>query len=356
MITFKNYLALFEDGANVSVPWESTDIPPSKVTTEYILAHCSDWLNDLENGKLLYRGTKSASSPFKLVDTTNSKRSSRDTNNLYQVIMDASENMKDVPSRSNSIISVSNHNTALAYSEMSPTKAYLMLPFNSTKIACFKYTDILNAFFESKKLEFSQLIANDSLTNFFKDVIGTNTLTSKTDVKGLFNKADLAKIVFFWDLYFCNHSGLIFEGLGEDIQGEYESGVLGDKVAFYSRTDYAGFESGGVLGKVFDFMRENNFATASQQMDEFVKLMEAGNNDYFKALASEIAKPEEMGISVQKVGSLTIGKFSECWFSGKCLMVRFDYVFPLIEELENKLGKKFTGFDYMRPYFKFLTK
>lgn len=357
MITFKNYLQLFEDPdlpPNVSIPWEATDLIPSQVNAEFVLKHCSDSLNDLENGKILFRGDGATSSPFKIINTAKSKRSSKDTNNLYQLIMDTSENMKDVPSRSNSIISSSNHSVALAYGKESPMKTYLILPFNGTKIACFKHADIFNALFESEKLAFRELVSHNKLTNFFADVIGEKTLTSKTDVRGLFNNADLAKIVFFWDFwgFSSTRGGLLdFSKLGTAAQQDYKTGDLGESISYISRSNNIGSGDSEFINKVFGFMRENNFASASPRMDEFIKLMKDGSNDYFKALSSEIAKSEQMGITVEPVGSLTVGKRNECWFSGKCLTVRFDYVKALIKELEDKLGKKFTGFDYIRPYF-----
>lgn len=127
MITFKQFVL---ESSNVTKEWESSDI-----SEEDAIA----WLkeNNLDSIKayrFIYRGFSNgrAMGEMRMIDSTNGRRKSRDTDGFYQKMMDASENMKNIPSRSNSFICTNDKITAEAYG-----KCMYVFPKKGTKmVAC----------------------------------------------------------------------------------------------------------------------------------------------------------------------------------------------------------------------------
>ena len=145
MLTFKQFLDKpISEG--IVKPWAAS---PKKVTEaiELMNTHCKNGLKAVINGGLLWRGwgggsgkslggkgvTKKIESDFYLVDTTNSLRTSRDYDNAYMLLMDASKSMKDVPSRSNALICSSSYREADSYAgKYGPS---CIIPFDRAKVA-----------------------------------------------------------------------------------------------------------------------------------------------------------------------------------------------------------------------------
>jgi hypothetical protein len=81
--------------------------------------------------------------PIRVVDSSTGIRTSKDTNNFYQLMMDSSTALKDYPSRSNSLICSTSYNTADNYVRHNG-KTYAVFPFDGTDIVESDQDDFIN--------------------------------------------------------------------------------------------------------------------------------------------------------------------------------------------------------------------
>lgn len=340
MTTFKNFLR--ETGEpkkvlpdNVLTAWSKQEVSPTELTN-LVLEHCSDWINDLKNGKLLYRGTKQDSTIASIIDSSNSSRMSKDSNNLYQLIMDESDSMEDVPSRSNSIIASTYIFIAMMYGNDNKFNTHLIIPYNGTKIAHINYADMFGVSFKSDILLYSETVLSRSLNRYFMKTIGEQDLKKCQGLKEKFNRADFAKKVLFWDMYLNSSHGIDLTGMSEEIQSQYRT----ERLTYERGIFNAEYEPEGIK-QILEYIRKNDYpVTSSAVMRKFVQVLKNGS-DHFKAIASELATKDKMGITVEPIGSLSTRTNNECWFSGKCLSVRIDHVNDLIRSLENVTNQDF---------------
>lgn len=110
-------------------------------------------LRAIKNGTVLYRGMgeQRLRHPVSII-SVKSQRVSRDTNNIYQLMMDASPALSEFPSRSKSLICSTRIIGGAVYGD-----PYVILPFDDTDIAVssesdFPVTDIDNYGFDLYEL------------------------------------------------------------------------------------------------------------------------------------------------------------------------------------------------------------
>lgn len=127
MITFKQYLT--DDVVN---KWDKKRVAQNKAM-QMIDEHCKvGFATAMKTGGFLYRGDKNMSQSFSLIDTTNAVRTSRDSNNLYQLMMDTSPHLKEFPSRTSSLICSASADTAKRYGG---GEFNIIIPFDGVDIA-----------------------------------------------------------------------------------------------------------------------------------------------------------------------------------------------------------------------------
>lgn len=136
MISFKQFVSENLPN-NVAKSWEE-----SNISEEDAIAWIKE--NNLESIKMhrfIYRGFGGgkAIGEMKLIDSSGGKRSSRDTDGFYQVMMDTSEAMKNVPSRSNSFICSNDKITAETYG-----RVMYVFPKKGTKMVACDETDFID--------------------------------------------------------------------------------------------------------------------------------------------------------------------------------------------------------------------
>lgn len=340
MITFKNFL--HETGNpqkvlpdNVLTAWSKQEVSSTDLS-KLVLEHCTDWINDLKNGKLLYRGTKGDNSIASIIDSTDSKRMSKDSNNLYQLIMDESDSLKGVPSRSNSIIASTYIGVAMMYGGDNKFNTKLIIPYNGTEVAHIKYADMFGVSFESDILLYKEGVLSRSLNRYFMKTIGEQDLKKCQGLKEKFNKADFARKILFWDMYLNSCHGIDLSGMSEEIQSQYRT----ERITYERGVFNAEYEPES-LKQILEYIQKHDYPiTSSAVMKKFVQVLKS-SSDHFKAISSELATKDKMGIIVEPIGSLSTGTNNECWFRGKCLSVRIDYVNDLIRDLQKVTRQDF---------------
>ena len=160
MISFKQFL-----NEGVVYKWTIKKLGPVKkdipALYDLITKNTPQFPKMLSNGGILVRGWqhggREEDDTF-IIDTSTSHRTSRDTNNFYQVCMDYSPALKGYPSRTNSLICGTHPAAALQHGEMS-----VIIPFGKTPIAAFDSEDM---FFHTIMGESFEQISN-FIGNFY---------------------------------------------------------------------------------------------------------------------------------------------------------------------------------------------
>lgn len=153
MITFKEFLteaAKKKDKLplNIVSKWDKEDLSVEKMI-EMVNANCRESLRAIQQPSgLLFRGFNTAPGPKGkpvFLDSTSAFRTSRDSNNIYQLLMDRSPEMKgkEIPSRSKSFICITDRANAGIHG--GDEGVYVMLPYNGTTVAYTASDDIFNS-------------------------------------------------------------------------------------------------------------------------------------------------------------------------------------------------------------------
>lgn len=139
MQTFKQYLdEAKKPPKNAIKPWK-TDEQTVKKAIALLNSRFRTGLKAIEAGGLLFRGDDRMSGDFVIVDPSTGLRTSRDSNNGYQVLMNATPAMRGYPSRMRSLIGTSNALTAYGYSG----NVYVIVPVDGAKIVVSDAEDFL---------------------------------------------------------------------------------------------------------------------------------------------------------------------------------------------------------------------
>lgn len=153
MITFKEFLteaAKKKDRLPVNVvsKWGKEDLSIEKMI-EMVNANCRESLRAIQQPSgLLFRGFGTLPGPKGkpvFLDSSSAFRTSRDSNNIYQLLMDRSPEMqqKGIPSRSKSFICITDRANAGIHG--GDNGVYVMLPYNGTTVAYTASDDIFNS-------------------------------------------------------------------------------------------------------------------------------------------------------------------------------------------------------------------
>ena len=277
MISFKDFLS--EDKV---VAWKVKELSLKKIIN-MLNAECSDGLKAIHNGSILYRGFskgRKEASGFQFIDTTKAERTSRDTNNLYQLMMDNSEALKGYPKRKNSLICATRLDTADGYGHLR-----IIIPFNGTKVAALdSYSDIFNIHLKSP---------------IYKK--GVRDLCN--DVEGVLS-----------DMYFPDDDR--YDNIGK----------INNFLAKKSITDV-----------IDEFVHSADSGANRALIEKTLKA--APKNERFTALSTLVMTPESIGVQLYTYGDvLPVQKKVgvEAWFSGKALSMDLDIFCDILVKLEKE--------------------
>lgn len=121
------------------VKWDSRSVKVDEAI-DLLNRHCKMGLKAISSGGLLYRGFKHGTKINSMViNPSTGERTSKDTNNLYQLMMDNSKALKDYPKRGKSLICSSSLLEAESYGS-----AMVIVPFDGTMVACGGEDDFIS--------------------------------------------------------------------------------------------------------------------------------------------------------------------------------------------------------------------
>lgn len=253
MISFKEFLVEKKVRS-----WDINIIDVKKAIS-LLNANCREGLQAISTGGLLYRGFKHKSAVM-TIDTSLGARTSRDTNNIYQVMMEVSGALRDYPKRSQSLICSTDSQEASTYGAV-----MVIIPFDGTELVVSNHFDFLYNDVRGKLVEIGDDI--DRLTD---------------------------KVYF------------VLRALGLPKRGQY---TVDDVPRFNQLIE------GNLEGFIYEW--NHYFETSERVMRKFA---EQNKGRVFEALCDEICTPKSLKLKKQMFGT-GVKRNVECWFSGKCVAI-----------------------------------
>lgn len=271
-----------------------------------LAAHCKESYKAISTGGVLFRGDLTVGSDFALIDTTSLKRTSRDTDNGYQLIMDNAKALASVPKRSGSLICTTSAKTAEGYGH-----AYALIPFDGIKIAVsdtadFIYQDVIDQLGKSAYL--------------LSELAGVST-TLPDELKVSLETLSVAQLL-------CN----VFEVNSVQKLKQHLAKKL---VGFESDTDVnsSTLDEATVAGAIEVLIDKYNFSY--EEKDALENLIQAKPKLRLRAFASSLVfNRSDLGLKIVLAGKQIVGSDVECWFSGSAVAISLKEFKSLLNKLE----------------------
>ncbi len=338
MITFKEFLLEGANKAsvlpkNVAKAWDQKDLTLNEMI-ELVNEHCRESLRAINNEHaLLFRGFRNrpgnGSSPV-LLDSSNALRASRDSNNIYQLMMDRSKHFEGIPSRSKSFICSTDRCSAKGHGS---GDIYVLIPFNDTVIA---YVDKSNDMFNSSigNIPFCTRISGENveeMSGSFRLVFESLGITPDTSYK--YMNADLINA----SLAKLPNELIALAFVRYDVDGVVTPEIYEEDLEYmFARKDVIRMpdSTANSLAKALSGMQKpDNLKitrdalkkyTVNPKFEKTLSIINSFNKDaMFDSMASLIVKPATLKVKTISAGK-KIGQDVECWFSGKCVAIPFN--------------------------------
>jgi hypothetical protein len=333
MITFKQYLTEQNISEAVIKKW-SVDGVDVDTAISTLNEYAKDGLKAIQNGGVIYRGF--AEKPrgkhdFFIMDSSTGERTSRDSDNLYQLMLSASTKMKDFPDRSKSFICTTNKDTARSYG-----RVYVIVPFDNTNLAVSKKSDFYDQLIKSP-------IFKDDPNHMYsisRFLIASGAETSKfgkfvdaTKIDNDLKKLSPEMLLLNWDIY-VNHKSLKFKN--EKFQQMYDY-IHYKPISSKISVPINQFSSSTVktLAKLAPEIAAGRFTSSSTSLMRVYEIFKSTKDHRFTALSSEIMTPKSTDLTLVKYGE-PLNKNVECWFSGKCIVMTLQMFARILIELEKQ--------------------
>lgn len=325
MITFKQFLS-----EEVITLWTMKDLNVKKAIA-LLNEHYTDGITAIKNDGIIYRGLGSEHGKFDFqeIDTSNSERTSKDTNNIYQLMMGSSSSMKEVPSRSKSFICSSSMRTAGIYNN----SVGVVIPANGTILAISDKDDFIQTHIEGSKLTNAEI-------DFFSECVGS--LLRNIDVRGqskqekFINAQQLDDELTRFSPEFLLYTWACWVNTGA-MNLRDGPRWLTNIGPFKNFTDFT-------RDRITEFIKKES-SRVNSSGKELLSLLADNPTKKFTALSNEIMTPDNLSISTEKFGQ-SMPRNSEVWFSGKCMVISLDMfakILIAIKDRGDKIGVDVAG-------------
>lgn len=280
MITFKQYLT-----EAVVKKWQ-TDSISMQDAIDLLNTHCKSGLTSVANGGVLFRGFNSGAErgkKYMLVDSSAGIRTSRDSNNAYQLMMDTSAEMTAFPSRSKSFICTTSLRTAHVFARSDPDGTMAMIPFDGTTLGVCAGDDMF-----AKRVGSNYLFRGDveelskKMANFLTGFPGSPNYLKKG-----------AKIT---DAALCNR--------------------------ILSKCNYV---------ELVQALESHGFKNAKGLANEIIT--KYPKDKRFNAMSDIIITPKTLKVKTATIGS-ALPRDREVWFSGKAIMINIVEFNKILKTME----------------------
>lgn len=278
--------------------------------------HCKDGLKAISEDKLLFRGfLKQPGGPIVVIDTTKAERTSRDSSNLYHLLMDASDYFHGWPSRSNSLICTDEHGSIAEFARYEANE-YVIFPFDGTEICTSGVSDFLNSGdFTDGIFKTLACMDVDSLVSDWLHALGIR----RTEYK----LADLPTI-------------------NETLKRTHPMKVL---VTLVEEGGLNEHEIWGNSPRIYDLLHDSDDdPELYDKLDKLSKLMPKSTREIygqfkfnphpFDGFATATTRPQWLSLHKGKFGELKPN--GETWFSGKAVAIRARTFVKILAVLEQQ--------------------
>lgn len=331
MITFKQFLTEAPNKlpSNVTKAWDKEDLSIDKMI-ELVNANCRESLRAIQQPSgLLYRGFgitpgKTKDTPV-FLDSTDAHRMSRDSNNIYQLIMDVAPQLlaARIPSRSNSFICSTDIYQAKQHSAGFGVFPHVVLPFNNTPLAYVKTDDIFNVKFSCPLLSIKNKGPSD-FGSIFQSKIYSIRITSEKD-KGFKSAAALNSKLASYDPELLAIAFSVNENLEVRLSRIFDTELLKNKATKeeIGKIEYAldGIEVPKFQKILVGAIAKYKSALTPEFADK-VKQIRKNHDSLFDYIAKTTIDSSPVKFNKAVSGS-KLPKDVEVWFSGKCIAIPF---------------------------------
>ena len=328
---FKEFLA-----EAIIKKWKTEDVDVEKAI-EYLNEHCKDGLKAIANGNILYRGftkTPFKGSAYVKIDPSTGERTSKDTNNLYQLMIEASPGMASVTKRSKSLICSADRSTAVQYGDLA-----IVFPHDGTTLCAIKGRDIFNQ--QIKSIPTLNTISSftRSIGVMFMRLDVTSKVTYKPD--GAFNQEiSIAqmnnKLAQVSPEEFIVAAFSILNGSLRN--GELNAGeVKSLDIRFQMQNSASGLGSLKYRNGLYKIMRKEGYTCTGflKKLDDAFK--NAPKGERFNAISGVFfPNPKSINLSMIKFSDALPSTVSEVWFSGPALMISRPCFIGILKEMVNQ--------------------
>lgn len=328
MVSFKQFLT----EAAVK-KWKVSPLEVKKAI-DFLNTNCKDGLAAISNGGIIFRGfgdsiTKTGKS-FAQVDATDAVRTSRDTNNVYQLMMDSSPAMADTPKRSKSFICSTSF---VASSEYGAT--YVMVPYDGTQVAVAAVSDIFKQQIRSSIYSGDPENISGDWGAFFVAIgarkNGRGQFVSAADLNAVMAKYTPEELVVFLDIL----------GIQDDDTFSipfYEIKGATDKMSYEGIGRPFGYRASAVqhvrqFAKYLEDEKNRKLLTSAQR--KMHALFAANTDRRFDALSNIIMTPASTSISVVPYGS-ALPNNAEVWFEGRAIAITIEVFGQILYQLQKQ--------------------
>lgn len=290
-ITFKQFLA---DSIIKSATYTALEVQHA---VEFLNKNARSGLKSISNGSVIWRGFGdnhiASDEMWTKVDTSTLYRTSRDTNNLYQVLMDNSDLLRDYPSRTKSLHCTTSLDHALNYT-VGGKMPYAVIPVDGTKIAVSHYSDFIMTQFDNM-LQFRDV---DTMSVYMGDMlqyigVDKNADYRWVDFDKIANKLNSTPSAIL-ALRMSKQRG--YDVVAEDVNAH----KLWDKM--YNSNSLTKLSQDDVNALV-GFVNTGDIEL-EEPMQKFYVFLEKAGKDKAQALANYFGDPSRLKLSLASAGML----------------------------------------------------
>ena len=316
MISFKEFL---QEAPNVQARWKSDDLEIAKAI-ELLNKHCKNGVKAIAADAVLYRGFYDlpGKTNVKMIDTTESARSSRDTNNIYQLMMNVSIPLKAYPKRSNSIICSRSIEEANNYGTLCA-----VIPFDGTRVAMSSARDFITYSIEKDTGFFTKHSDISDVSYQMGEFIrgGLDIKPDKGEAYINAERLDQLMAAFTPEemaVQYCKSNDLY--AFNTDVDEKTQ-----DKIEKLYNVLKPGKTTAATLRELANYvLRVGAQKAFDEDAYKAYKLFKANPTAPFTGIASRVMTPSVLGLSLYTwgKGEHPQGYDEECWFSGKAIVIR----------------------------------
>jgi hypothetical protein len=311
MISFKEYLQeATTNNHNIKQSWTASAGSDITELVTLLNAHCKSGLESVAKGSILYRADrKFGGKKWITIDSSTGTRTSRDTNNVYQLMLETSEHFKHIPQRSKSLICSTDFSTAYNYAD-NAKDIFVVFPFDGTSVAYTPGKDDFIKINVPSVLNPGKFDLED-ISSSIGDVL--SRVGIERDGDG--HKYTNANIID------AKLSKISIHKLVNSFDNQMMTNVFKDSIWMVDEEDEK------------QLFKPSNITAAGKKIIDIFEKMPVDKR--FTTMSSIMLNPGNLNILTKKAGGM-FEKSSECWFSGKAIMVSFPTLNSILEEMNDQ--------------------